>query len=63
MLFRVDGLSEEWDGHEGLFDFDAEPERVPFILQRLANPNEQRNYDTSIMGSDFNEHCASSDIE
>ena len=63
MLLRVDGLSEEWDGHEDLFDFDAESERVPFALKRLANPNEQRNYDTSGMVSGFNEHCAGSDTE
>ena len=46
-----------------MFDFDAKSEGVPFALQRLANPNEQRNYDTSGMGSGFNEHCAGSDIK
>ena len=36
---------------------------MPYALQRLTNPNEQRNDDTSGMGSGFNEHCAGSDIE
>ena len=50
MLLEVDGITGEWDGVNGLFDFDMESEKIPFALQRLANPSEQRNYDSSGMG-------------
>jgi len=63
MLLSVDGLTEEWAGHEGKFDFDPQSERVPLALQRLANPNEQRSYDTSGMGSGFNNLVDNEEIE
>ena len=50
MLLEVDGITGEWDGVNGLFDFNTESERLPFALQRLTNPSEQRNYDSSGMG-------------
>ena len=63
MLLSVDGLTEEWAGREGEFDFDPQSERVSFALQRLANPTEQINYDTSGMGSGFNNLVDNEEIE
>ena len=39
MLLQKDGLSEEWNGEDGLFDFDPESEKLPFALRQLANPD------------------------
>ena len=63
MLLSVDGLTEEWAGREGEFEFDPQSERVPFALQRQANPTEQRNYDTSGMGSGFNNLVDNEEID
>jgi hypothetical protein len=49
MLLEVDGLSEEWDGHIGLFEKEDD-NILPFALRRLSSPNEIRNYDCSGMG-------------
>ena len=49
MLLEVDGISGDWDGANGLFDFDSESENSPFVLKRLATSGEQRNYDNSGM--------------
>ena len=53
MLSQKDELNEEWDGEEGLFDFDPESKKLPFALRRLANPDERRNNDSSAMGYDI----------
>ena len=50
MLLEVDGITGEWDGEGGLFDFNCESEELPFALQRLSSPEARRNYDTSGMG-------------
>ena len=50
LLLEVDGVTGQWDGDNGCFDFENESERLPFALQRLRNPSDQRNYDTSGMG-------------
>ena len=63
MLLSVDGLTEEWAGCEGEFDFDPHSERVPFALQRLDNHTEQRNHDTSGMCSGFNNLVDNEEIE
>ena len=49
MLLEVDGLSEKWDGHIGLFGKEDD-NILPFALRRLSSPNEIRNYDCSGMG-------------
>ena len=51
MLLFVDGLCEEWIGHEGLFDFYTKSQNIQSTLQRLASPNEQSNYDVPGMDS------------
>ena len=50
MLLDIDGITGEWSNANVLFDFDEESERLPYALQRLANPSEQRHYDSSGMG-------------
>ena len=50
MLLDFDGLTVDWIGDEGLFDFDENSDVLPFALQRLVNPSERRNYDSSGMG-------------
>ena len=50
ILLEKDGLSHEWSGALGEFDFDEETEEIPFALQRLSSPSERRQYDNSGMG-------------
>ena len=50
MLLEADGISGEWDGDNGKFDYETNSEALPFPLMRLHNPSGQRNYDTSGMG-------------
>ena len=38
MLLEVDGITGQWEGDTGCFDFENESERLPFALQRLTNP-------------------------
>jgi hypothetical protein len=50
MLLEEDGLTVNWSGVDGEFDFEESSETVPFALQRLNNPSLRRTYDTSGMG-------------
>ena len=50
VLLEKDGLSHEWSGALGEFDFDEETDEIPFALQRLSSPSERRQYDDSGMG-------------
>ena len=50
MLLDIDCITRDWNNANGLFDFDEESERLPYALQRLANPSERRHYDSSGMG-------------
>ena len=50
MLLEIDGITGEWDGVNGEFDFNPESERLPFALQRLNSVSEVRNYDSSGLG-------------
>ena len=50
MLLDKDGLTVNWDGDMGLFDYDEDSEQVPFSTRRLNNPFLRRNYDSSSMG-------------
>ena len=50
MLLDNDGITGEWNNSNGLFDFNEESDRMPFSLQRLANPSKRRHWDTSGMG-------------
>ena len=46
MLLEIDGLTEDWSGQLGLFDFDKNSEHIPFALQRLENPSLICTYDS-----------------
>ena len=46
-LLEIDGLSSEWQGELGLFDFDDNMDEVPFSIKRLNNPANRRRYDSS----------------
>ena len=50
LLLEVDGLSENWSGEIGLFDYDVDSDKIPFAMRRLQNPSNRRNYDSSDMG-------------
>ena len=47
MLLDKDGLSEEWEGKLGEFDWNEESENIPLTIQRLHTTSERRKYDTS----------------
>ena len=57
MLLETDVSTGEWDNENGLFDFDEHSERLPFSLQRLANPSARRDYDSSGMGPSATLDC------
>ena len=50
LLLEEDGLSVDWGGEIGLFDYDEESDKIPFAMRRLQNPSLRRNYDSSGMG-------------
>ena len=49
MLLKRDGLTDDWDGEMGLFDFYEDSDQIPFDMRRLNNPSLRRNYDSSGM--------------
>ena len=50
LLLEEDGLSVDWFGEIGLFDYDEDSDKIPFAMRRLQNPSLRRNYDSSGMG-------------
>lgn len=50
LLLEEDGLSVDWSGEIGLFDYDVDSDKLPFAMRRLQNPSLRRNYDCSSMG-------------
>ena len=50
MLLDDDGLTEDWTGVDGQFDYDEASKSLPFSLQRLNDPSLRRIYVTSGMG-------------
>ena len=63
MLLEEDGLTVNWAGEAGLFDFDNNSEDIPFALSRLNNPGEVRRYDSSGMGPGQNLEVVDSNEE
>ena len=50
LLLEEDGLSVDWSGDIGLFDYHVDSDKLPFVMRRLQNPSLRRNYDCSSMG-------------
>ena len=53
LLLEEDGLSVDWGGEIGLFDYDEDSDKIPFAMRRLQNPSLRRNYDSSGMGQGY----------
>ena len=50
MLLEKDGLTVNWDGEMGLFDYNEDSEQISFAMRRLKNSSLRKNYDSSGMG-------------